>query len=296
LDRAIGQIHGFCSAGEVRYLFERGLLRNELCGCGSELRSCEFWERVGKEAFGGWDRIDLGEVLWLRGQVDQPSRIPHLLAGRALRGFLDLTLRYGEYLRRTYLGILRASGSEVVVDSSMSPPYSLVLEATPGVDLRVVHLVRDARGVAYSSAKEVSRPEVTSSVDHMPVYKPPEVAARWTAANALYALRARTIPTIQVRYESFVNDPVRELKRIVVHAGRRIDGQELGFVGDGQIRLDTDHTAAGNPMRFQSGGVALQLDEEWRTSMADTDRRIVTAIASPMLYHLGYVGARRWSG
>ena len=51
LDRMLGQLPGFFSAGEIRDLWQRGLRENALCGCGAPFKECEVWTRVGKEAY-----------------------------------------------------------------------------------------------------------------------------------------------------------------------------------------------------------------------------------------------------
>ena len=58
LDLLLGQIDGFCSTGEMRYIWERGFAQNQLCGCGKPFRECEFWTQVVKEAFGGFENVD----------------------------------------------------------------------------------------------------------------------------------------------------------------------------------------------------------------------------------------------
>ncbi len=287
LDRMLGQIDDVCSVGEVRYLFARGLAADELCGCGTPLRSCAFWQRVGDEAFGGWDRIDLGEVLWLQREVDSPSRIPKLLATRMDREFELMLRRYTDYLERVFRGIRAVSGASVLVDSTMSPPYALALRAAAGIDLRVVHLVRDARGVAFSSAKRVRRPEATAGTDFMPVYPPREAALRWVGANLVFEVLARSVPTIRVLYERLVADPHAEVRRIAAHGG--VEPGELAFLRDRHLDLAVGHTAAGNPMRFQTGRITLRDDDGWRHEMRSRDRRLVTTLAWPLLSRYGYM-------
>ena len=58
------------------------------------------------------------------------------------------------------------------------------------IDLRVVHVVRDARGVAYSWTKTVTRPE-TDGADEMTRYSPGRSALLWNAHNAAFGLLAR---------------------------------------------------------------------------------------------------------
>ena len=56
--------------------------------------------------------------------------------------------------------------------------------AAPGIDLRVVHVVRDSPAVAYSWTKRVPRPEAAPG-EYMASWSPLQTAAHWTTANIL---------------------------------------------------------------------------------------------------------------
>jgi hypothetical protein len=289
LDRALGQLPGFCSSGEVRYLWDRGLAGNQRCGCGLPLRECPFWDAVGRRAFGGWDRIDLDEVLHLQHDVDRALAIPALGAPRLAPRFAAKLARYAAYLERVFTAIRDESGARVVIDSSMSPPHGLVLRRTPGIELRLVHLVRDARGVAHSSMKVVERPEITEGVDYMPTYSPVESTARWSAANLAFELLGRSVPEQRVRYESFVRDPRGVLTSIAELVDVPLGPDDLSFVTAEKIDLAPAHTAAGNPMRFTTGTVPLRVDEAWRSDLARPARRVVTVLGWPLLRRYDYL-------
>lgn len=289
LDRALGQVPGFWSSGEVRYLWDRGLEQNQRCGCGEPLRACPFWEAVGERAFGGWDRIDLNEVLSLQRDVDRVGAMPGLTFPRMMPRFAAKLDRYGEYLTRVFAAIRDESGAQVVVDSSMSPPHGLVLRRLRDVDLRLVHLVRDARGVAHSSMKVVERPEIVDGVDYMPTYSPLQSTARWSAANLTFELLGKAVPDLRVRYESFVRDPRGVLTAIADHMGVALAADDLAFVTTEKIELAANHTAAGNPMRFKTGTLPLRVDEAWRADLAPRDRRVVSAVAWPLLRRYRYL-------
>jgi hypothetical protein len=51
VERILGQLPGFCSAGEIVFLWQRGLIENQLCGRGATFSECDFWTRVGKTAW-----------------------------------------------------------------------------------------------------------------------------------------------------------------------------------------------------------------------------------------------------
>jgi hypothetical protein len=158
----------------------------------------------------------------------------------------------------------------------------------PGVDLRIVHLARDPRGVAYSWTKEVAKPEVTDRTELMPQYHPTRMSGRWVVYNLLFhLLKAMGTRSVFVRYESLVRSPQRELERILVLT-EPVKAPDLGFVCDGAVELAPTHTVAGNPMRFKQGRVELRMDEEWRREMPPSQRALVAALTWPLMRFYGY--------
>ena len=47
LTNLLGQVPGFFSGGELRYLWERNLAGGHECGCGEAFLDCKIWSRVG---------------------------------------------------------------------------------------------------------------------------------------------------------------------------------------------------------------------------------------------------------
>ncbi len=287
LDRALGQIPGVCAVGEVVHLWHRGLMEDHLCGCGAPFSACSFWTEVGEVAFGGWGEIDAGALRELQRSVDRNRFIPLMLARGWSPGYRHRLRRYGEHLARLYRGIARVSGADVIVDSSKHASYAYLLREVPGVDLRVIHLVRDPRGVAYSWTKEVRKPEVTDRVEYMPRYHPGRMAFRYLAYNvAFHVLRQLHVPTHLVRYESFVQHPSHHLLEILRFAG--LEDAALGFVDGTTIELGPTHSVAGNPMRFRQGRLELRRDDAWRTEMDPRLARIVGVLTWPLRWSYGY--------
>jgi hypothetical protein len=288
LDRILGQIDGVVSIGESVHLWRRGVLGNQLCGCGRPFLSCPFWVEVGKRAFGGWEALDVEAVIRLQRATDRNRFIPTMIVpvspahDRSRR-------RYSAILERLYGAIAATSGASVIVDSSKHASTAFVLRSLSTVDLRVVHLVRDPRGVCYSWTKEVRKPEVTGRVEHMPRYHPIRMAVRWNAHNALiHLLRSVGTPTLSVRYEALVQHPVAELGRILEFAELVSD---LSFLGEGTVWLEPTHSVAGNPARFRSGAVPVRLDAEWTQRMSPLHRRAVTCLTWPLMRRYGYASA-----
>jgi hypothetical protein len=293
LDRMLGELPGFVSTGEVRFIWERGLVENRICGCGEPFRECPFWRSVGEEAFGGWDALDAEDLVALDRAVNRHRYIPLLLAPRLSRRFGSRLARYVEILGRLYAAIDRVSGGACIVDSTKDPPFAFLLRRVPTIDLRVVHLVRDSRGVAFSWTKQVRRPEYRDG-RFMHTYHPVEMGVRWVVYNGCFHLLGRLdVPRLMARYEELVASPRREIERMAALVGEEVDPEGFDFLNGRRVELGVHHTISGNPMRFQRGPVELALDEEWRSRLSPVHRRMVSLFTFPLLVRYGYLGPVR---
>ncbi|MDP8911041.1 MAG: sulfotransferase [Actinomycetota bacterium] len=294
LDLMLGQIPHLIPVGELRFIWKRGLVENQLCGCGARFRDCEFWTTVGEVAFGGWDAVDVNEMVELEDSIDRHRFLPLLLFPRLSPTYARRLRRYAELVSRLYHGIEAAAGGGIVVDSTKDPPFAFLLRRVPGLDVRVVHLVRDSRGVAFSWTKRVQKPERVDRVEHMDVYHPVGMSFRWLVYNVLVHLLERVgVPRLLLRYESLVTAPEEEIRRIIRHAGEEVRDEDLDFLEDGSVELGVHHTVAGNPMRFSRGRIALRVDDEWKTQLDRAQQRLIAVLTWPLLKRYGYLGDER---
>jgi hypothetical protein len=293
LERLLGELPGACPAGEVVHLWQRGIRDGERCGCGQPFPECPFWQKVGASAFGGWDHVDVDRVARLRARVDRARFLPVLSAQTLRRRFLPLLDEYVSYYARTYSAIAEVSGSSVVIDSSKHASLAFCLSSSPALDLRVVHVVRDSRAVAYSWSKVVQRPEGAAGT-RMSRYSAASAAARWNVQNsAVQALSRLGTPTVRIRYEDLVRDPAASLREIAAFAGLPT-GAGSGFLrcegpGNWWAGLRATHTASGNPMRFKTGQIQIRPDTTWQDAMLPGHRRAVTILTLPLLMRYGYL-------
>jgi hypothetical protein len=294
LDRMLGQLGGVWSVGELVHLWQRGLEENNLCGCGRRFRDCAFWRLVGEAAFGGWDALDVQEVLALKRAVDRNRYVPLMCLPALWPPYRARLRRYQRLLERLYRAVGQVAGAPLLVDASKHASHAFLLRGVPGVDLRLVHLVRDSRGVAFSWGKLIRRREVVDGDALMATDTPVRMSARYLGYNSLFHLLRRLgVATLLLRYESLVRRPAPELRRVLDHAGRPAADGELGFVGDGWVELGHSHALAGNPMRFDQGRVPLRLDEEWRGRMRRRHRLLTLGWTWPLLLRYGYLRGPR---
>lgn len=291
LERSIATSPSFVCLGEMVHLWHRGLHLDEPCGCGSAFRHCPFWSAVADRAFGGWDSLDLEQIEQWRRDVDRNRFIPLLvapqLAGRRFRASLNgLT----DVLDRLYTAVGEQAASlaghdQVLIDSSKHPSYLFVLRHLPSHRVRLLHVVRDPRGVAHSWGKVVERPEAGDDMERLGIWR---ACARWTSHNLLLQTAGLLgTPRRRLSYERFTADPA-ELGRIVAEltGSAATNPVTLPHFDDRTIQLGCDHTVSGNPMRFTSGEITIRSDEAWRGSMPRSRRMIVATLTFPL--RLGY--------
>ncbi len=287
LDRMLGQVPGVFSAGELRDIWQRGVLEDRLCGCGEPFHSCPVWRKVGEAAFGGWDAVDLPAVQRLRWRLDRPWSVPQLLASRLSPAWDRDVAAYRATLGPLYRAIAEVTGARVIVDSSKIATFGMLLRGIPGVDVRTVHLVRDPRGVVHSWRKSVRRDD-GGGRDAMIRYGVLPAAARYVAYNALAHGMRPLGPYRFVRYEDLIAAPRDTVARLLAFAGVPSPGETLAYIDGDEVALEPNHTVDGNPMRMSNGPVALRRDDAWRTGLSRTDRRLTMALTAPLALTYGY--------
>ena len=287
LDRMLGQIEGFISVGELRQLWWRGLEENQACGCGVPFHDCRFWADVIRTAYGTLEGGRLRDVIHLARQVASVRTVPQL-AWPWLRTvqYSSHFREFGNTLRHLYQAIHAAGDGAIIVDSSKSPSYGLLLAQLPFLEVHVVHLVRDSRAVAYSQQRPKLKPEIHWEEQRMKVTRPTSTAVIWFLTNAMLHLLDDHPHYMRVRYEDFVANPQETLRRIAGDCGRA--DVSLPFLRERSVLLGEAHTVSGNPIRFQQGWTSLTPDLEWRDKLATSDRRIISAVTAPLLAKYGY--------
>lgn len=279
-DLTLGTLPGFVSVGELAHVWQRGLIDNEPCACGEEFRSCSFWQDVGVEAFAGWDKVDAHRLAQIAHRFYRPLRWPRFAR---LRPKLRADIReYRRHYRELYLAISRIAQCDVVIDSSKYPGHAILSQDLPDVRRLLLHLVRDARGVAYSRRRNAQLPD--SSV---------RSGLTWLTNNGRFHLPPlRAERALRVRYECFIHAPMSVTQQLMAEYGKDpLDVPEE--LRARQVTTDGQHAVAGNPVRLARGTQTLTLDDAWVTGMRRHHEAIVVSLAWPLLAAYGYLGSRR---
>jgi Sulfotransferase family len=258
------------------------------CSCGSPIHSCPYWVGV----YERW--IDTVGAGGLKRYIDLQARYEHSSKGwpRLLleeRSPSSTFLEYGHMTAALYASIRDVSGKRVILDSSKKPIRTYALLASGAVDVRVLHLVRDGRGVVWSRLKSLPR-DVEAGV---PAARPPTAPWRttlhWSQANIeseWVTRRAGRSNAARIAYESLVNTPGELLERISPVIDE--DVSELMHRLERGQEMHAGHRVGGNRVRF-SGSLHLRPDLEWMTELPSSDRTTFWRMAGWLARRYGYV-------
>ncbi len=293
LERTLGAIPGYVNIGEAIDIPRGVVADDELCGCGLPFSACPFWSEVsghldefGAELSAGW----LAETHRLQATVARQRHLPRLLAPTRDGAFEADIRAYADRYLALYRAVSEISGDDVLVDASKWPSLALALWRG-GVDVRVVHLVRDARGVAYSLDKTVARPQ-SENGKTMYHNRPASGAARWLATQTeMDAVAARGVPVARMMYADFVADPAQAVRAALEALQLPVPPGGLDHIDGRVVSLGPSHGVSGNPSRFRHGAVTLRDDDEWRRSMTRGARIVASVVSGPQLVR--YSLARR---
>lgn len=294
LNLILGSHSRATAIGEVTFL-PNYLSQNRTCACGAPLAQCQLWSKVVADLSLSmqadlWQdpyALDLGfignqrlvdnaieyaryRLAWqLRHapvyfQMRWPLALPH-----AIRRRFEETLNNR---LQVYSAVCRASGREVIVDSSKSYLPGISLYMRDPEHTRLVLLTRDGRASFYSRLRN-NYGSRQKCVD----------AWRDYYRNALPLLE-RNVPDrhlARVKYEDLATHPETTVTRLCKVLDLPYEARMIDFANHAH------HAIGGNNMRFRSDN-KIALDTAWIDGLTRDDREFFQKTAGAVNKALGY--------
>src|SRR5262245_10033690 len=192
LGNILGQMQRFCHVGELHSIWENGLRRNRLCGCGVPFKQCAVWRDVLRRAFGDIDGIDVDAMLKLSASTFRNRYTAMFMLLPEMQSLIGAaTRKYMAEFEKIYRAIQESTGSAVIIDSSKIPAHAFMLSRMSNIDLYLVHLIRDARAVSFSWQRQTMRADDSGT----PMERMGTAASsmKWNAWNITLGLFRRTL-------------------------------------------------------------------------------------------------------
>jgi len=284
----LNEFEGCFHTGEVIRIWE-AIADGTMTGSGKPIRESDIWRPVIEQAFGNIDVLDVESRIQRLATV-RTRRQPLLWFKPTHRYLLNAqTTQFMQDLEKLYTSIRDVTGAKIIVDSSKNPIYAYLLSRIPSIDLRVIHVVRDPRGAAYSALRAKPRKD-NSSMDHLPKYSSTHSALVWMVWNFTVqtALKENAGAYKLLHYEDFAESPKSAVKDMLDFAEVGADKLDDIFVSDDELQLSPNHTVTGNPNRFNSGIVKIKVDQRWKTEMSSLQKFWTTLLTLPLLMRMNY--------
>jgi hypothetical protein len=290
LDSLLGQVEGFVSTGELHQIWQRGLVQGRSCGCGLPVVECPFWRQAFEGGFGGIGAVDAEAAMRAQREVHtrHARRVLSALRSHALLEKYE----YAQYMSKLYSGITSVdpANTRVIVDSSKYPTDAIVASGLPGVEVFVLHVVRDPRAVAFSWRRIKNAPDKRADGGRLRRVGMVRSTVVWQFYNWVimrYVRRAvGSSHFAQLTYEQLAARPEETLEQVVRLLGET-PAYRPEFQGN-EVEVARSHTASGNPNRFDAGRRTIRLDSEWETKMPAWRKLAVSLLAFPMITRLRY--------
>lgn len=285
IEMILGNLPGFFSVGEIRFFWEYMARHDMLCGCGEKLEACPFWSSVAATLRADTG-IDLASMASAASRFDRTRQV--LLIDAGFEANKEERRRFVQAISALYHAVFQRSGAQVVVDSSKTPTHLRLLHRTDFQDIRVLHLIRDGRAVAYSWSRRVKRELAKAEPGaKMPSHSPLQSIIVWMFENAWVARSKAQFPYVAMRYEDFVASPGSRLSSALAALNLPAN---LSMLDQAPVKLSPTHSVGGNPIRFSPQGFQIRLDQEWRQELSRRNYLALSVLGFPMLKSYGYIG------
>ncbi len=301
----LGRQSELCSVGELKAT-SLGDPSRYRCSCGALIRECRFWRAVSDEmrARGFEYEVTNAGTDFRSGMPPHVNRLLQPLhRGPLLETVRDAALslspawragrpRIQQRNKALVESILKLTGKKAVVDSSKIGIRLKYLMRTPGLDVKVVRLIRDGRGVAltymdpaqFADARDPRLKQGGMGGDRAHQRLSVERAAReWRRSTEEADAIVRGLKpdqVIQVQYEELCAQPEETVARICGRLGVAVDDVDLDFRA-------IEHHVVGNGMRLDST-IEIEQDTRWQRVLTRGDLQVFDAIAGPINRRFGY--------
>jgi hypothetical protein len=287
LEKCLAQDPHIIALGEVCNLWLANPLHGQ-CGCGQLICECSLWGNSLSIAF---PSINDELVQKMRALGYETDRLRYIFSRFFHPRVAKKIAVYAEEMKNIYHAIHSLFPNSILLDSSKKISWLYILCSDPAFDVQVIHLVRDARGVVYSWSKDEQKlTQQHGRFVSMPVVGPLSAALGWLGDQfLLHQMRRRSLGNyLCLRYEDLIANPHQAMKAIFQFA--RIPNGTLPAMEQNTMKmLHPVHSVSGNPIRFNSGPTAFNLDDKWKTDLPWAVRILVTWLTWPYLVFYKYL-------
>lgn len=234
LDIILGSTKECFSTGELTFI-KRDTIREEYCSCKKKISKCEIWSNI----FDLWETES--EISYQRYQHLSNRYQRNKTTIRTYINFVRPSYEFKQLCMSTlklFQAIQTVTGYSVLIDSSKSPQRIAILSKI--VDLQVIHLCRDFKGVLNSS-KRPAKKNIQAGIEvDIPARRTWKVLVDWIFTNLVTEIFSLGVPSKKVLFTKYVHKP--ELLREIDPVFKNLNINQS---------FSAPHMLAGNALRLK---------------------------------------------
>jgi len=294
LDHLLSNSDEVTCVGEMSHLSEylnrtgMGWSWDWVCTCRKHIESCPFWSKMIEE-YQKHENRSLREVdtfckkrysakvaliLTLLILLSFPKALKKKLL-KILYG--NKSVQIGQNCLRIYSYVKQTNGGSIILDSSKEPSYlyCLLQAVKRKTQVKVIHLVRDARAVSISKKKRVQQTAGKGSYGY--------AMLAWVIVNLqLLSLRPFIASDnyLMVSYESLCKNP----EAVIQHICKKLNISYEPSMSRPETQQQK-HNIGGSQHRF-GGFKTITLDEKWKSRMTWKKKILYSILGWPLNKYL----------
>lgn len=185
--------------------------KDRFCACGRLSRECPFWLEVRKRWSDNTSQLTAQNYSKLQNKFETLSHTWPQIFLNKLRPHSEFEV-YAKTTVQLYERISEVSGRPIIVDSSKNPARAVAISKMEGLEVFVIHLVRN--GLNYLNSN-LSRRKISIDEPNL-FYKIFRLGTRWSVTNyaAEQAMRINRPRGMRLRYEDLITNPAQSLELV----------------------------------------------------------------------------------
>jgi hypothetical protein len=262
-----GMHERFFSGSEICFLlYDLAKRKDYYCSCAEKLIECPFWGDVLQK----WETespLSVDQYLLLQKRYE---RLRFLINPFKEKHFQSEDFqKFSKATKLLFEIIQHKSGRDWVVDASKSPARAYLLKKMGVADIKVIHLVRDGRGLSYSMLKR------GKSWLRALIF--------WVVVNLMTDI---FLKKIKMKYEDFCATPEKFMMEVGEYLNEDLTSLS-DMINSGQP-VNFGHTPNGNGVRAKKE-ITIKFDEAWKNKFSGMKRIFSTLLIFPLLWRYGYL-------
>lgn len=258
----LGNSKEITTLGEMHQFLDY-VLNQEPCSCGQALQHCEFWAPV-------VDRLKSNHNLdaLIKANKHNKKVESH---GHILSSLFASNAVYQEFQKEVFTQVKAVHKTKLVLDSAKYISRAIQLSRTPGLDVKIIYMVRDVRGVVFSFGKQVqtTKPAISAIFYYLLINK----------FGLLTQLVLGKNKVLRLRYESLVSQPKETLDTL--QGFLNTDLQQVHDKLANNKPFAMPHLVAGNRLKTNKQ-IILKPDFAWKDSQSRLKQILYYLLTLPL--------------